>query len=104
MAYVVVTTEPTSKVHPIQPKAMPVVLRETMWEDWLRGNAAEVLGLQRRVDDDVVELAWIGADDDLAAVPCRAVPCRALGVLLEARLVFWQALKITTSGDAAMVV
>jgi putative SOS response-associated peptidase YedK len=67
IAYVIVTTEPTSTVHPIQPKAMPLVLREGQWEDWLKGNAVEALSLQRRLDDDVVSIAWTGADEDLAA-------------------------------------
>ena len=67
VVFVVVTTEPTSKVFPIQPKAMPVVLREGQWEDWLKGNAAEALGLQRRADDEVVDVAWVGAQEDLAA-------------------------------------
>ena len=39
------TTEPNAIVAPIHPKAMPVILHEEDWQQWLDARVAEALAL-----------------------------------------------------------
>lgn len=64
IAMAFLTTEPNAVVAPIHPKAMPVILREDVYEAWLTGSTEEAAALQRPLPDDTLTIAFTGAKAD----------------------------------------
>jgi putative SOS response-associated peptidase YedK len=55
--FVFLTTEPNAVVAPIHPKAMPVILPPSNWDQWLTGSIEEALELKRPLPDEALALA-----------------------------------------------
>ena len=65
LAMAFLTTEPNSIVAPIHPKAMPVLLSSPEEFDlWLNGDAEDAKALQRPLDDEALEVAFVGSKQD----------------------------------------
>ena len=68
LVYGFLTTEPNTVVEPIQPKAMPVILREDEWDTWLTAPPEHAVRLQTPLPDDELMIVARGADkEDRAA-------------------------------------
>ena len=61
LAYAFLTCAPNAVVKPIHPQAMPVLLHERDWEDWLTLPATEAVALQRPWPDDELQIVARGS-------------------------------------------
>lgn len=65
LAMAFLTTEPNEVVAPIHPKAQPVILtKEEEFDAWLTGAPEDVRELQRPLESDALEIAFVGEKAD----------------------------------------
>ena len=65
LAMAFLTTEPNEVVAPIHPKAQPVLLTtDAEFDLWLNGKPDEIMELQRPIDSDALEIAFVGEKMD----------------------------------------
>jgi putative SOS response-associated peptidase YedK len=67
LLYSFLTTESNDLVRPIHAKAMPVLLTEENWDDWLQAPVEEALALQRPFPVDQMQVVATGVREDEAA-------------------------------------
>ena len=58
------TTEPNDAVRPIHAKAMPVILTEDNWDQWLDGSQEEAPALQQPAPVDLIQIVASGEKRD----------------------------------------